>query len=322
MKALLGRARLQDYGPILVLALLSTYFSFASDRFLSVSVLASLLESAAIPAVLVVGLTFVMLQGSIDLSLEGVVAATTMAVALLVSNTVTANDFGLFGLFIAVAMGLAFGLANGMLYIWFRIPSFIVTIGTWFVASGVATLLFPGRAPSITDHRLTDLALFKVGGLSLIVYCTIGLIFVATLVERHTRFGRISMAIGSDEQALRLAGIAVSPYKIGAFAICGMLAGVAGVFSAARLGVGNPIAGDGLLFPAVSAAVIGGTLLSGGRGGVIHSVIGVLILEVIRQGLIQTGSNPLVSKVIEGAATIIVVGVGTWAMRSKVRVVK
>lgn len=306
----------------MVLAALVLIFYVLNSRFISWFSIAALLEGAAIPSLLAVGLTFVVLQGSIDLSLEGIVSATGMIVSLLVANSVNSLNMGVVGVALAVACGLLFGLINGAIFIGLRIPSLIVTIGTWFVLLGLATLLFPGTPPVTRDALLVGLALTKIGGLSIIVYIAMLCIAAGVLVERHTRFGRVCRGIGADEPALKLAGVNVVLFKAAAFALCGFLAGVAGVLSTARLGYGEPIAGQGLAFPAVSAVVIGGTLLSGGRGGVLYSMVGVLILEVIRQGLVMTGFDPLLRQVIEGAALIMAVAVGTWQMRRRLRVVK
>lgn len=313
---------LRHAGPVLVLIVLALIFTVLNHRFMSWFSLSALLESAAIPSVLAVGLTFVVLQGSIDLSLEGVVSATGMIASLLVANTVTPLQLGPAGLGLALLCGLLFGVLNGAIFIGLRIPSLIVTIGTWFVLLGLATLLFPGTPPVIRDPLLAGLALTKVLGLSIVVYIALMVLAAGVFIERHTRFGRMCRGIGADEAALRLAGVSTRTFKVGAFAICGFLAGVAGLLSASRLGYGEPIQGQGLAFPAVSAVVIGGTLLSGGRGGVLCSIVGVLILEVIRQGLLMSGFDPLLRQVIEGGALVAAVAIGTWHMRRRLRVVK
>lgn len=313
---------LGQLGPAIVLIVLFMVFVALNQRFASFPSMAALLEGAAIPSLLAVGLTFVVMQGSIDLSLEGVVSATGMIVSLLVANSVSGFELGFVGIVIALACGLAFGAVNGAIFVYLRTPSLIVTIGTWFILVGVATMLFPGTPPVIRAPELLQFALTKIGGISLIVYVMLVFVILGVLVERFTTFGRMCRGIGADEPTLRLAGINVARFKIAAFAFSGGLAAVAGVLSAARLGYGEPTSGQGLAFPAVSAVVIGGTLLSGGRGGVLYSIVGVLILEVIRQGLVMTGFDPLLRQVIEGAALILAVSIGTWQMRARLRVVK
>ncbi|CAE6858562.1 ABC transporter permease [Paraburkholderia nemoris] len=318
----LFRSHIRDRGPLLVLLLLVALFSFAGDDFASVDNLLSIVETSAIPAIAAVGLTFVMLQGSIDLSVEGIASVACILAGLYVGNSITAHhDLGV-ALAISLGAGLVFGVFNGLMYTRLRIPSLIVTLGTWFVAGGLATYLFPSRQPQITDNGFLSLALSKHFGLSGIVYVAVLVIALAWIVQTRTRIGRLSYGIGGDERLIRLAGLKVDRIKLIVFAMSGLLSALCGVLLAAQLGVGNPRAGDGLLFPAISAAVIGGTLLSGGRGGVLQSLTGVLILSVVRDGLLQVGLDPLLIQVVEGATIVLAVVVGSWHLRAKLRVAK
>lgn len=209
-----------------------------------------------------------------------------------------------------------------MIYAFMRLPSLIVTLATWFIGLGVATLLFPGRQPQIIDTRLTALALDKTLGVSALVFIALTVFTVAYLAQRYTHFGRLCYAIGRDERTTRQSGQRVRLHKIAAFALMGTLAGLGGVMISAQLSVGNPMAGQGFLFPAVSAAVIGGTLLSGGVGGVMHSIVGVFILEVLRNGMVQLGVDPYLRHVVEGATIIGALLAGNWSLRRRLRVVK
>ncbi|CUX65237.1 putative Ribose/xylose/arabinose/galactoside ABC-type transport system, permease components AraH [Agrobacterium tumefaciens str. Kerr 14] len=313
---------LRDIGPALALLVMICVFALASRQFLSVENIRVILESSAIPVILVVGLTFVLLQGSIDLSIEGVMATSSMIVALLVKNSMTPYDLGWVGVAIAIATGTAFGFVNGIIFTLVRMPSMIVTLATWFVGLGVATLLFPGRQPEILAQEVSGIVLNRHAGLSLIVYAAVVAAVVGALVQNYSQFGRLSYAIGQDERMARQSGRSVRFHKTAAFMLMGTLAGLGGVFISAQLGVGNPDAGTGFLFPAISAAVVGGTLLSGGRGGVLHSVVGVLILEVLRNGMIQIGVDPYLRHVVEGFTIIIALIAGNWRLRSRLRVVK
>ncbi len=310
------------FGPVLVLLALTVVFSIASPAFHTADNLKAILESSAVPVVLAVGLTFVLVQGSIDLSIEGAMAASSMVVSLLIANSITPHQLGWIAVAAGLGCGAAIGLANGLLYTVLRIPSLIVTLATWFIGLGLATLLFPGRQPEILDTRLTMLALDKRLSVSLLVY--IALVFTALgfWLQNYTQFGRLCYAIGVDEKTTRQSGLPVRFHKVLAFTLAGLASGAAGVMISAQLGVGNPNAGDGFLFPAISAAVIGGTLLSGGRGGVLQSALGVLILEVLRNGMIQLGVDPYLRHVIEGATIVGALVVGNWRLRSRLRVVK
>jgi ribose transport system permease protein len=314
--------RVRDWGAILALIFLMAFFTAAGSNFASLNNLQALVESSAIPVIAVIGITFVMLQGSIDLSVEGVASLACIVTSLFVANSVTSShNLGL-ALVVALGSGLLLGLINGLMYSKLKIPSLIVTLGMWFVARGAATYLFPSRQPQILDPMLMSVALDKHFGLSGIVYVAIVLLIIAYFIQSKTRIGRLSYGIGGDEALCRLAGLRVDRIKIAVFVMSGFLSSLCGVLLTAQLGVGNPRGGDGLLFPSISAAVIGGTLLSGGKGGVFQSVVGVLILSVIRNGLQQIGVDPLLTQVVEGATIVVAVVAGSWHMRTKLRVAK
>jgi ribose transport system permease protein len=313
---------LSTLGPPLTLIVLVCVFTLLAPRFGAISNIQAILESAVVPAIVAIGLTFVLVQGSIDLSVEGISSLSNMLVAILVSNNVTGFHLGPFAVVIAILSGLACGLLSGVLYTIGRMPSLIVTLGVWLIALGFAALLFPSRQPQIQDAGFLNLTLSKHFGLSGSVYLTVVLAAAAYLVERHTRFGRMLYAIGSDETVLRQAGLPTARYKIAGFMISSGMAAVAGIVIASQISVGDPAAGAGLLFPGIASCVIGGTLLSGGRGGVLCSVIGAIILVTLRDGLVQVGANPLLETTIEGAVIIVAVTVSTMHMRRKTRIVK
>lgn len=314
--------RLQSFGPLLFLLVLILLFSVLTENFASLPNLAAILEAAAIPAIVAVGLTFVLIQASIDLSVEGITSFTNVLLAILVANSVTPTDIGLWAIPLVIGIGLLIGATSAVISIYVRMPSLIVTLGMWLTTVGLAALIFPDRLPQILDSRITSIAISKVWGLSFVVYLTFVVIIVATLVERHTRFGRMSRAIGENEPVLMMSGIRVIRHKIAAFAIAGGCYALAGILLGARIGVGNPQSGIGLLFPAIAACVLGGTLLSGGHGGIRQSMIGVLILITLRNGLIQVGVDPLLQSALEGAVIIVAVAGSTWHLRRKIRVIK
>jgi ribose transport system permease protein len=312
----------QFAGPIAALIVLSVGFQLVSGSFFTIDNLKSVIEAAAVPAILAAAISFVVIMGSIDLSLEGTMATTSMVVALLVANGVNGNDYGMVGLLAALGAGLAFGLFNAVLNAVLQMPSLIVTLGTWFVGLGIAAVLFPSRVPQINDPLILNLARLRLFDLSLVVYIAIAVIVGSQLVLNFTRLGRMIYAIGGDEGLLVASGLRIRWVKICAFSICGLLAGMCGVLLSAQLSTGNANIGSGLLFPAISAAVLGGTVLTGGRGGAVQSALGALILEVLNNGLIQIGAGPYTRHIISGAVIVIAVAAGGWHRRRKLRVVK
>ena len=314
--------QLQSLGPLLALLVLVLLFSALTENFASLPNLAAVLEAAAIPAIVATGLTFVLMQASIDLSVEGIASLANVLLSITVANSVTATDIGLWAVPLVIGIGVMIGATSSIVSIYVRMPSLIVTLGMWLTTVGLAALAYPGRLPQILDTRITSLAIEKQWGLSWIVYLTVVLVAIAVLVEKHTRFGRISRAIGENEPVLIMSGIKVNRHKIAAFALAGGSYALAGILLGARIGVGNTASGLGLLFPTIAACVLGGTLLSGGHGGVRQSLIGVLILVTLRNGLIQIGVNPLLQSALEGAVIIVAVAGSTWHLRRKIRVIK
>ena len=315
-------SRVKGMGPTLILLGLIIIFSLITPGFLSAANTVALLESAAIPTIIVMGLTFVIIQGSIDISVQGLVALTSILTGMLVDNTATEYDLGWWGVVLVIAVGASIGVISGLVYTILRMPSLIVTLAMWLIALGVGTLIFPSRQPRILDESVLALVLDKHFGLSFSVYIAVLLLMLAWVIERKTIFGRMGAGIGAEESVLRMMGIPVHRYKIIAFALSGLTAGIAGVISAATLGIVSMSVGEGLLFPAIAACVMGGTLLSGGKGGVLHSLIGVLIIVVLRNGLIHLGVNPRLTTVIEGSVIILSVAIATWHMIRNTRVVK
>jgi ribose transport system permease protein len=314
--------QLQSMGPLLALLVLVVLFSALTENFASLPNLAAVLEAAAIPAIVATGLTFVLMQASIDLSVEGVASLANVLLSITVANSVTTTDIGLWAVPMVIGVGVVVGATSSMVSIYVRMPSRIVTLGLWLTTVGLAALAYPGRLPQILDTRITALAIQKQWGLSWIVYLTVALIVIAVLVEKHTRFGCISRAIGENETILIMSGIKVNRHKIAAFALAGACYALAGILLGARIGVGNTASGLGLLFPSIAACVLGGTLLSGGHGGVRQSMIGVLILVTLRNGLIQISVDPLLQSALEGAVIIVAVAGSTWHLRRKIRVIK
>lgn len=313
---------LQAWGPAIMLAALFILFSIISPQFLRVPNLLAIMESASIALVLACAMTFIIMMGSIDLSIEGTMATASISLSLLVANSFNENNFGILGLAAVLLLATAAGAANGFLVARFRIQSLIVTLGTWFIGLGTASLLYPARQPVINEKLMVFLGLNRSLGVSPLVVISIIVLLFCVVLERKTLFGRMVRGIGADERLLQLAGISVRAYKIGAFAIAGLLTGIAAVMVTAQLGVGSAQAGQGYLFSTITAVVIGGTLLSGGRGGILQSVIGVLILEVLRNGMILTGIDPYSQRIIEGVGIVTAVVIGNWHMRRRLRVIK
>ncbi|RUX21848.1 ABC transporter permease [Mesorhizobium sp. M7A.F.Ca.US.011.01.1.1] len=328
MTAPVGRAGklpgrwLVHLGPLFAIVVLAFFFELVTNSFLSVENIRSILEAAAIPVIIAVAVSFVIIAGAIDLSAEGVISASSMITSLLVLNSVNSSDLGLWGIAIALGFGLMIGVANGAMNAILRMPSLIVTLGSWFICLGIAAILFPDTVPRINDESVLNLAQFRLGGFSMVVYIAIVCVAVGYLILNYSSLGRSIYAIGGDEGILKQTGLPIARYKIAAFGLSGLFAALAGILMSAQLGNGNANIGEGLLFPGISAAVLGGTLLVGGKGGALQSAVGALLLEVLNNGLIQLGTGPYTRSIISGAIIITVAAAAGWHARGKLQVVK
>jgi ribose transport system permease protein len=315
-------SRLINAGPMVALLVLAAVFSIASATFLTGSNLATIGSQLSILLVLAVGMTFVILLGSIDLSTEGVMAASSLIFVLLAGNDRNGNNFGWLAVAAGIGTGALFGLINGVLHVKLRIPSFMVTLGTGAVGIGVATVLFGGQPPRLMDHSLRAWGVGSWLGVSALLYVALSVLVVALLIQKYTRVGRYGYVIGGDEEIASLSGINVKRYKVGAFVLSGTAAGLAGVMASAQLDVGDVQIGKNLLFTTISAVVVGGTLLSGGRGGVLKTLVGSLIIVVLANGLILVGVSPEVQIAVQSVVIVSAVVMTGWPLRRRVRVVK
>ncbi len=295
---------LRDAGPPIAQLVIFAVFSALSPGFRTIGNVQNIMDAAAVLAVVTCGITFVLMMGSIDLSAPGVMGAAAIAVALLVANNRNDNDFGLLGILVAVLVGAALGCVSGLALVLLKVPSFMTTLGVSAVGLGVATLMFAGVQPNITDATLRDWSIERFLGLAYLTWIALGCVLAGWLVQRYSRLGRYAFAIGGAEEVLALSGVKVAPYKVAVFTLAGAFYGLAGVMVTSQLSAGLVQAGKGYDFAAITAAVVGGTLLTGGRGGILHSAVGVLLVTVLTNGLVQVGVSPYWQGGVQGLIVV------------------
>ncbi|MEU7826560.1 ABC transporter permease [Catellatospora sp. NPDC049133] len=315
-------AAFRDAGPPVALVVLFLIFAALSPQFRSIENVQNIVDAAAVLAVVTCGITFVLMMGSIDLSAAGVMGASALTVSLLVANNRNDNDLGLLGIAVAVVLGCAFGCLSGLALVLLKVPSFMATLGVSAIGLGVATLMFAGVQPNITDAMLKSWAIERFLGLSYLTWIAAACILVGWLIQRYTRLGRYAFAIGGAEEVLTLSGVKVKPYKVAVFALAGAFYGLGGVMVTSQLGAGLVQAGNGYDFSAITAAVVGGTLLTGGRGGVLHSAVGVVLVMVLTNGLVQIGVSPYWQGGVEGLIVVAAVAAAVIPQRRRNQVVK
>ncbi|MCP8896548.1 ABC transporter permease [Shinella daejeonensis] len=294
--------------PLFVLIGLCVAIAVLDPKFLSLGNIGRIAAAASAPLVLALGATFIILMGSIDLSVEGAMAFAGAVLAAFVANASgTGFDIGLAAIPIALLAAAAFGCFIGMVHVYLKVPSFMASLGMGFVGIGIATVLLGGERVGILDQNVRALALTRVLGLPLSVYVSLFMLAVAWFIQDHTRIGRHIMALGGGEDLAAASGINVRRVRLLAFTIAGMFFGVGAVLTSARLGASSALLGSGQLFTAISAVVVGGTALTGGKGGVLQTVIGVLIVIVLNNGMIILGLPSFVQQGVLGLAIILAV---------------
>ncbi len=303
--------------PVAVVLGLIVFFGIASDAFFSLRNLTAVSGQASTLLLACLGATFVILMGSIDLS----VGAMVLLVGAITVKAINAFDLGVSAVLVGLLAGTLLGWANGVIFAFGRIPSFVVTLGTLSVFTGAAWEILDGRAIRYDSIPFEELAI----GQLIPRFPNIALIAVIIWVMMvvlcfSTRFGRYMYIIGGGEAVASTAGISVRRYKIYAFMLSGAMAGVAGALAVARLGTAGPTLGQDLLLNTLAAIVVGGTSLSGGIGGVHRTLIGVLIIVLIDNGLNLMGVNQYTQMMVKGAVVVIAVLVSQD--RGKAMVVK
>lgn len=267
----------QRQGALIVLVAVCVFAAFRYERFLTEENLVNVLRQNSMLGLVALGMTFVILTGGIDLSVGSLMAVAGVAAATLAGRGV------LVAVVAAVAITTALGLVNGLVIAKARIQPFIVTLAMMIAARGLALAYTGEKSVSIgrSSEWLTSLGRGFIGPVPVPVVFLIVAFALGWLVLNHTRFGRHVYALGDNDEAARLMGLNTARVAIGVYALSGALAGLAGVLDAARLGAGRPVAGQGDELNAIAAVVVGGTLLTGGQGSVMSTLVGVLLLGLI-----------------------------------------
>lgn len=303
--------------PIAVVLVLVAFFSIASEAFLTLRNLSAISGQASTLLIACLGATFVVLMGSIDLS----VGAAVLLVGAVTVKLLNVFDLGVAAVLPACLFGALLGLANGLVFAYGVVPSFVVTLGSLSVFTGSAWLILQGRALRFDSFAFEELAIGQlipsVPNIALFaLFAWACMVFICF----RTRFGRYMYIIGGGEAVARIAGIPVRRYKIYAFVLSGVAAGLAGALAVARLGAAGPTLGSELLLNTLAAIVVGGTSLSGGIGGVHRTLIGVLIITLLDNGLNLMGVNQYAQMIIKGVVVVLAVLIGQD--RSKTQVMK
>lgn len=288
-------------GLLAVLFVVASFLSLTTDVFSTAPNLLNVLRQVSVVAVLAAGLTLLMAAGGIDFSLGSQAAVVNAVTAqLIVGGTPIPFAIG-----VGILIGLAVGIINGLVITIFGVAPFVVTLATATILDGVALIAMQGQSISI-GPALSWLGMGTIAGIPVLLLIAVLVCSLAALAIRWTRFGRNSLAIGGNGSAARLAGIPVMRHTITIYALNGMLAGLAGVMLLSRLGAASPgTAGLHLELTVVAAVVIGGTALHGGNATVAGTILGVLLLGIVANGINLLQINSFYQPVSVGAVLLL-----------------
>lgn len=293
---------IRQYGLLIVFGIICLIISLITPQFLTVSNWTIIVTQVSINALLAFGVTFVIITGGIDLSLGSIVAVSGVTSAMLAHPDS-------YPVLIPISMGLLAGLLmgafNGFIITKSKIAPFIVTLGTMTIGRGLALILSDGRPVSNLSDSFNYLGSGTVLGIPVLILIFILVFAICSIILSKTILGRHIYAVGGNEQAARASGINIERVKLSVYSISGLLAGLAGILLASRITTGQPNAGAGFELDAIAAVVIGGTSTSGGKGSMAGTLIGVLLIGVINNGLDLLNVTSYYQQVVMG---IIIIG--------------
>ena len=311
------RATLQAVGMLPVLVLICIGFQLMNARFAPVGHASIVAQQASINVVLAAGMTFVILTGGIDLSVGSILAASAM-VAVIASKLT--GVLGLLGIIAGLLVGLGFGLINGSLVALVGLPSFIVTLGGLTAIRGVARLLGGDSTVFNMDLPFAFIGNSTVAGVPWLVIIALAVVIVSWFILRRTVLGMRIYAVGGNPAAARLSGIRVWQVLMFVYAASGLLAGLGGVMSAARLYAANGLQlGQSYELDAIAAVILGGTSFVGGIGGIWGTLVGALIIAVLTNGLTLVGVSDIWQFIIKGLVIIGAVTLDRYRLKGGAR---
>lgn len=324
----LTRERIIKWAPILVLiflVLLFPVFEWLEDfrqgndhiylldsRFFSIRN-ASRIAVAATPALMVaIGVTFIILMGSIDLSMEGTVSVSAVIFAFVfIGLGGTLASWAWLAIPICLLVGAVMGLINGLIHVRLKIPSFMASLAMGFVGTGLALLLTGGDRIRVEDELFRSLLTSRIFNFPLMCYIALAALLVAWFIQSRTTLGRNFYAVGGGEELAQASGLNVTKVRVLGFTIAGIFFALGALMAVGRIGIAETVTGKDFMFISITAVVVGGTALWGGIGGVWNTLVGVLIVNVINNGMVVIGLPNWLQDGVLGVLVIIAVVLST-----------
>ncbi|WP_199521299.1 ABC transporter permease [Jiangella anatolica] len=279
----------------------------AGDRFVDTDNMVTILRFASIIGVVSIGMTFVIIGGGIDLSVGAIVALSSVWATTLATQTMAEDTHWLLMVFVACAVGVGCGLINGVLVAYGRMAPFIATLAMFAAARGLAEIISEQRTQLVDVRELVDTINGELLGISVLIWIFAVVSAIGWVLLNRTTFGRRTIAVGGNATAARLAGIAVKRHTVLLYVVLGLACGIAGIMLTARTGTGSGTHGQLYELDAIAAVVIGGTLLTGGRGTIVGTVFGVLIFQTLTNVFTLNNLDSSTQAVAKGAIIVVAV---------------
>ena len=289
------------YIPVLALVILCVFFTLLQPRFLTFANAMIVLQQSVVLISAALGMTFVIVGGSIDLSVGSILALSALVTAL------TSGSLGVLAFIPGVLIGALAGLINGIIFAKGKVPSFIATMGTMTTFRGIVLLFTRGAPVEITSDAYLDVFSGRSFGIPHSALVALFTIIIAYVVYNKTVFGREVQAIGGGEKVARLGGLKIDLIKIKMFVFLGLLCGVAGMLQAARVMAATAQLGIGFELDVIASVVLGGTPLTGGFGSIQGAILGTFIITILSNGMNMVGVDPYMQQIVKGLIMILAV---------------
>ncbi|GEA14970.1 ribose ABC transporter permease [Moorella sp. E308F] len=299
-KSLAKWLKAREIGLTIILIILSMIFSIISDNFFTFSNLINVARQVSVNAISAVGMTYVILTAEIDLSVGSLLAMSGIAAASVFNK---AESF-FFALIVALLLSTIVGFLNGFITAKGKISGFITTLAMMSIIRGLGFIYTGGYPISAQSEKFTSIGTGYWGPFPVPVVIMIIIMIAGHLVLNKTSFGRYVYAVGGNETAAKWSGINVTNIRIAVFTISGFLTGLSGIILAGRLASGQPVAGQGFELDVIASVIVGGTSLMGGKGTIIGTFIGALLIGILSNGLTLLNVNPFFQMVVKGLVII------------------
>ena len=312
MTRLITRQKLIQWAPFLVLLVLVLAFTAINPNFFSLKNFGRIAISSTPALMVAIGVTFIIIMGSIDLSMEGTISVCAVIFGFLFlqwGGTLFSSAW--VAIPVTLLLGAFLGLLNGAVHVLLRIPSFMASLAMGFVGTGLAVLMTSGEKIFVKDDAFRSLLTLRYFGFPVMVYLGLLCLLIAWFIQSYTTLGRNFYAVGGGEELAHASGLNVKRVRITGFVLAGVFYALAALFAVGKIGIAESITGANFMFISITSCVVGGVALWGGTGGVWNSLVGVLIVNVINNGMVVIGLPDYVQDGMLGVLVVTAVVLST-----------